>query len=650
MEAAGIALAAGDRDDAERAYRGAIQAVEGSSDFNTELSTTLCRLGSLKQEAGSYAEAEELFRKGLDVGERVHGSQDVGLVPALTGIGAARIMRGSPELAHPFLARALDLSERHLGEGHPDLVILLNDLTRLYLKQSAYEYAEPLLLRLLALKRTKGEDHPEVATVLASLASLRQATGRYDSAEQLWRRVLEIRERTLAPNHFSLATTLEHLATTLAARGKSKEALQLYQRALSMRELTLGTDHASLRASRERIADLQLQASEDSFDIGPAPAPPSPLRLPSGERFGISPAASATLIAEKPAPAPPPRDVASATIPSTPPNLFDHEAVFEPVRERVETPRPRQAETAQASSEDPAYLKALLEIKDELDQTDALVRTAEHRGISKRAGTMFMATTAFFKHRRAAAVFVGVTVVTLPLVAMAMAGVARSSPVSERQPGFAAEPAAPLTDSMALASLQSGGSRPMFDVSRDSANGSTKAHASRTKGTDDTERRASQSESSDANWIPTLPRPTVSRLDSVVGAMAPPKAIGEVFPIQFSPGNENGVRPTGSDAENANAPQRARLIGSLPTPKYPAQLLLSKIGGEVVVRFQIDTVGRPVMNTFSVVSTPDAGFTAAVRRVIPLMRFEPARSPGPEFKAITDVTEVSFRFSPDMRE
>jgi hypothetical protein len=56
------------------------------------------------------------------------------------------------------------------------------------------------------------------------------------------------------------------------------------------------------------------------------------------------------------------------------------------------------------------------------------------------------------------------------------------------------------------------------------------------------------------------------------------------------------------------------------------------------------------MNTFSVVSTPDPGLTAAVRRVIPSLRFEPARSPGPEFRAMTDVTELSFRFSPDTRE
>src|SRR5450756_1108520 len=121
-----------------------------------------------------------------------------------------------------------------------DLMLLLNDLTRIYLRQSAYAAAEPLLLRLLEMTRNKGEDHPEVATVMASLATVRQALGRHESAEHLWRRVLDIRERTLAPNHFAIATALEHFGESCAARGKIREALAAFQRAHTIRERTLG--------------------------------------------------------------------------------------------------------------------------------------------------------------------------------------------------------------------------------------------------------------------------------------------------------------------------------------------------------------------------------------------------------------------------
>jgi hypothetical protein len=52
-----------------------------------------------------------------------------------------------------------------------------------------------------------------------------------------------------------------------------------------------------------------------------------------------------------------------------------------------------------------------------------------------------------------------------------------------------------------------------------------------------------------------------------------------------------------------------------------------------------------MMSTFSVVNSPNPLLTAAVRKVIPEMRFEPARTAGPDGKAITDVVQVGFQFS-----
>ena len=265
LDAARLAHARGDRVATEQALRAAIQIADQLPDAHRPIAAALIKLGELKRAEGRDADAEDFFRQALEVGERAVGPDSLALVPALTSLGAVRVARGAPAEAEPFLTRALSVSETHLGSDHPDLVVLLNDLSRLYLKQSAHAFAEPLLLRLYTIKRVKGEEHPEVATVLASLAAVRQALGRHESAEQLWRRVLDIRERTLAPNHFATATAIEHLSDTCAARGKIGEALRLRQRGLAMRELTLDAGHPSLRQARERIADLELQASEDPF-------------------------------------------------------------------------------------------------------------------------------------------------------------------------------------------------------------------------------------------------------------------------------------------------------------------------------------------------------------------------------------------------
>jgi len=201
--------------------------------------------------------------------ERNGNASNGDLVAALTSLAGSYVLRGAFNDAAPLLTRALSISERNADAEQSDIAICLNDLARICLKQNAYGLAEPLLTRLVAIKQSKGEYHPEVATVLASLASVRQGLGHHESAEQLWRRVLDIRERTLAPNHFSVASALEHLAESCAARGKFEEALQLYQRAQTIRQLTLGNNHASVPAIELRICSSRLRKNPAEVRLRP---------------------------------------------------------------------------------------------------------------------------------------------------------------------------------------------------------------------------------------------------------------------------------------------------------------------------------------------------------------------------------------------
>jgi len=247
-------------------------------------------------------------RSGRSTGQPADPFAAQNELAALIQLGTEKVDAGADADATECFRKALEIGERLLSPDNPDLVLLLNDLTRLYLKQSRYSDAEPLLLRLFEMKRSKGDDHPEVATVLASLAAVRQALGQHESAEQLWRRVLDIRERTLAPNHFAIATALEGLGEACAARGNNIEALPALQRALTIRERTLGAGHPSLRTSKERIADLQLQSAEDPFEsAGGRDIVPSKekYRLLSGEHLRLSAPAQLPPVAIAPAQLPP---------------------------------------------------------------------------------------------------------------------------------------------------------------------------------------------------------------------------------------------------------------------------------------------------------------------------------------------------------
>src|SRR5688572_5077571 len=126
----------------DMALQNTVQKLEGNSARYVELGSALIKLAIREQENGNYSEAEAFFGKALVIGERALGATHPALLPALTGLGAARMSRGATAEVESTLSRALALCETRVGEDEPELVILLNDLVRLCLKQSLHPFAE----------------------------------------------------------------------------------------------------------------------------------------------------------------------------------------------------------------------------------------------------------------------------------------------------------------------------------------------------------------------------------------------------------------------------------------------------------------------------------------------------------------------------
>lgn len=570
---------------------------------------------------------------------------------ALLKQGAARLEAGNDAEAVECLRKALEIGDRTVGPDHPDLIILLNDLTRIYLRQSAYAAAEPLLLRLLEMKRSKGEDHPEVATVLASLATVRQGLGRHESAEQLWRRVLEIRERTLAPNHFAIATALEHFGEACSARGKIREALSAFQRALTIRERTLGAEHPSLRASRERIADLQLQGSDGSFEPsggGQAVFSNDRFRLLSGESLGATPPAGLSL--EK-SPAPVNKKATAVIQPS-----FADSRATETSSEKNATLEPSvQNATFETSSfvgqvasneatapqaEAVAYRDVLQSIREELEKPSGSNQLVD------RTKAIVASAFAMLGKRQIGA---GAVVVVILLLAIAVATDSRGfGEVSQATAANAASPDQQVLPAPSASALATPVSREIASasVSEATTNSTAKAALARPRVSEDKntpKKRNDQASEAKSPAIPKLSSTLMSGLESAAtragGTSPKPDEQTIIDPSAVSIGR----RANFDFSEQNSGPQRARLIGELPTPRLPNEL--ADIEGEVRVRFNVDTQGRPVMTTVVVETSPSPLLTSAVRAVIPGIRFEPARSGGAESRAITDVVQIGFRFA-----
>ena len=556
---------------------------------------------------------------------------------------ALMLETGNDAEAAAWFRKALHFGDITVGPNHPDQILILNDLTRIYLRQGDHAAAEPLLLRLLDLKRSKGEDHPEVATVLATLAAVRQALGRHESAEQLWHRVLEIRERTLAPNHFAIATALEHLGEACAARGKIGEALAAFERAHTIRERTLGADHASLRASRERIADLQLQESDGSPEYKDATGGASALeryRLLSGEPLALSAPVQDSIVSVKPAPPAQTRErtpgvskkaAAPAVQQPLPSNTTTHIAL------------PMDAAPAIIAAAPPPeampYRDALESIREELETPSAGERLAE------RSSAILAAAVVFLGKRQVAATVV-VVVIALLVTAVATGARGWGEPDQTTVPVAALPTNASAAVTAFVTPVALTKSDPVNPTVAAPANVVSKTTVQRPRVAEErnTPKKATEQKSDGKKIsIPGYQTAMMSRLDSVASSAVSTSSQATESAFQPGPVPVANQRPLFEASEQSVAPQRARLIGELPTPRIPSDV--ADVEGVVRVHFNVDPQGRPVMSTLTVETSPNPLLTSAVRSVIPGIRFEPAKSGGPDSRAIGDVVQIGFQFS-----
>ncbi|HEX9382849.1 MAG TPA: tetratricopeptide repeat protein, partial [Gemmatimonadaceae bacterium] len=116
---------------------------DAATDFERDRETT----GYSPVVSSDRGTADRMVRHPAPLGD-VHDSPNFDLASLLRQ-GALKLEAGNDAEAEEFFRKALEIGDRTVGPDHPDMILLLNDLTRIYLKQSAYASAEPLLLRLL---------------------------------------------------------------------------------------------------------------------------------------------------------------------------------------------------------------------------------------------------------------------------------------------------------------------------------------------------------------------------------------------------------------------------------------------------------------------------------------------------------------------
>ena len=82
----------------------------------------------------------------------------------------------------------------------------------------------------------------------------------------------------------------------------------------------------------------------------------------------------------------------------------------------------------------------------------------------------------------------------------------------------------------------------------------------------------------------------------------------------------------------------------MPRPIYPDAMLATGLPGHVLIEFVVDTLGSVELDTFGVISSTNAPFTAAVQRVLAEWQYAPAMLSG---KRVRQLVQQAFSFVVD---
>lgn len=198
--------------------------------------------------------AERLYRRGLELMERVHGKNGNALVHGLNSLATLLASRGDAE-AEQHLRRILDILRTARSPEHPSVADGMENLALELARQGRTMEAESLALRALEhSRRTLGTTHSTViVSRLTALAQVYEAQGRHELSDRTWHGALDqLPAAGVAPAEMRrvYGRMLIERGAFAAAEEQLLASLQIMQNAYR------GTDHPNVVESRRALMEL----------------------------------------------------------------------------------------------------------------------------------------------------------------------------------------------------------------------------------------------------------------------------------------------------------------------------------------------------------------------------------------------------------
>lgn len=207
------------------------------------------RLGRLAKERFKYDVAEDYYRKSLSIKEKYFSPNHPGIAHSYQGIATALLFQDEDknmEKAEALFYKSLEIYDHTFGKDHFLTGGTLYCLARISHKKGDFALSEQLYKKSLDMcKKKLPPDSLRLADILHDYSIMLVDQNKLDSAEPLLKRSLSIREQQLGYDSTPPITfdTLNELSNLYRVMGDDNNAEIHYRKMLDIREKTLGPDH-----------------------------------------------------------------------------------------------------------------------------------------------------------------------------------------------------------------------------------------------------------------------------------------------------------------------------------------------------------------------------------------------------------------------
>lgn len=212
-----------------------------------------------QQVLGRLELAEEHYRKGLQIQQRLVAADDPVLGPFFGGLGGMLFGQGRYEDAEPYLRTAVKLQETNTRQTGDEsgLALALFMLGSNYSNMSRLDEAYRLLDRSLRLfSGLQPQGSLQAAIVLNNIATNRQIANDFTAAASFQQRALEMMEKVAPENLAALGRINNNLGFLRQRAGEFEEALRHYKSAIAQLEKAFPAGHTDIATANINYAGL----------------------------------------------------------------------------------------------------------------------------------------------------------------------------------------------------------------------------------------------------------------------------------------------------------------------------------------------------------------------------------------------------------